>query len=294
MKSGLNQCLTLRPNIDQTGRQLIQDAVMSMFDEGCVALVPIDTDVDPLISGGYDILSIRTGKIVQWYPDAVRMLVYNERKGIKEELTMPKTSVAIVENPFYAVMNEPSSTLQRLLRKLALKDMLDEKTGASKLDLIFQLPYTIKTDMRMAEADKRKKKLEDQLVNSQYGIAYIDATEKVTQLNRPIENNLLEIEDIEKALSSYLDEEVRISDVECTLVHSIPCDTGEPDGAYLEFNINGCEVCSFDLFWDDAKRGHYINDKQLVLDRPWVTEDEIFDFDVDEFASFESTIDGSD
>ena len=154
--------------------------------------MPVDSDVDPRISGGYDVLSIRTGKIIQWYPDAVRMLVYNERKGIKEEVTLPKTTVAIVENPFYAVMNEPSSTLQRLLRKLALKDMLDEKSGASKLDLIFQLPYTIKTDMRMAEADKRKKKLEDQLVNSPYGIAYIDATEKVTQLNRPIENNLLE------------------------------------------------------------------------------------------------------
>ena len=192
MKSGLNECLTLRANIDQSGRQLIHDAVLSMFDEGCVALVPVDTDINPLISGGYDILSIRTGKILQWYPDAVRMLVYNERKGIKEEITLPKTSVAIVENPFYAVMNEPSSTLQRLLRKLALKDMLDEKSGAAKLDLIFQLPYSIKTDMRMAEAEKRKKKLEDQLVDSPHGIAYIDATEKVTQLNRPIENNLLE------------------------------------------------------------------------------------------------------
>ena len=192
MKSGLNECLTLRANIDQTGRQLIQDAVLSMFDEGCVALVPVDTDINPNISSGYDILSIRTGKITQWYPEHVRVLVYNEKKGTKEEVTLPKSMVAIVENPFYAVMNEPSSTLQRLLRKLVLKDMLDEKTGANKLDLIFQLPYSIKTEMRMAEAEKRKKKIEEQLVDSQYGIAYIDATEKITQLNRPIENNLLE------------------------------------------------------------------------------------------------------
>ena len=207
MKSGLNECLTLSANIDQTGRQLIQDAVLSMFDEGCVAIVPVDTDINPMLSGGYDILSIRTGKITQWYPEAVKVMLYNERKGIKEETPtpLPKSMVSIVENPFYAVMNEPSSTLQRLLRKLALKDMLDEKTGASKLDLIFQLPYTIKTDMRMAEAEKRKKKLEEQLVDSPYGIAYIDATEKVTQLNRPIENNLLEqIRDLTDQLYAQL------------------------------------------------------------------------------------------
>lgn len=192
IKSGLNECLTLDANTDQTGRQLIQDAVMSMFDEGCVALVPVETDINPTINGGYDVLSIRTGKVTQWYPDSVRVLVYNEQKGIKEEITLPKKVVAIVENPFYAVMNEPSSTLQRLLRKLVLKDMIDENTGANKLDMLIQLPYTIKTDMRMAEAEKRKKKIEEQLVESKYGIAYIDATEKVTQLNRPLENNLLD------------------------------------------------------------------------------------------------------
>ncbi len=192
IKSGLNECLTLDANTDQTGRQLIQDAVMSMFDEGCVALVPVETDINPTINGGYDVLSIRTGKVTQWYPDSVRVLVYNEQKGIKEEITLPKKTVAIVENPFYAVMNEPSSTLQRLLRKLVLKDMIDENTGANKLDMLIQLPYTIKTDMRMAEAEKRKKKIEEQLVESKYGIAYIDATEKVTQLNRPLENNLLD------------------------------------------------------------------------------------------------------
>lgn len=192
MKSEFNRCLTLSANTDQTGKAFIQDAVLSLLDEGSVALVPVETDLNPIIEGGYDILSLRTGKVTQWYPDAVRVSVFNEMKGIKEEITLPKSMVGIVENPFYAVMNEPSSTLQRLLRKLALKDMLDEKAGASKLDLIFQLPYSVKTDMRMQEAEKRKKKLEEQLVDSPHGIAYIDATEKVTQLNRPIENNLLE------------------------------------------------------------------------------------------------------
>lgn len=205
IKSGLNDCLTLDANTDQTGRQLIQDAVMSMFDEGCVALVPVDTDINPTIQGGYDVLSIRTGKVTQWYPDAVRVSVYNERKGAKEEVTLPKKMVAIVENPFYAVMNEPSSTLQRLLRKLILKDMVDESTGANQFNMIVQLPYTIKTDTRMAEAEKRKKKIEEQLTDSKYGIAYIDATEKITQLNRPLENNLLEqIRDLTNQLYGQL------------------------------------------------------------------------------------------
>ena len=193
IKSGLNECLSLDANTDQTGRQLIQDAVMSMFDEGCVAIVPTDTDINPTISGGYDVLSLRTAKVTQWYPDSVRLLVYNEKKGAKEEITLPKSTVAIIENPFYAVMNEPSSTLQRLLRKLMLKDMIDETSGANKLNMIVQLPYTIKTETRMAEAEKRRKKLEEQLTdNNKYGIGYIDATEKVTQLNRPLDNNLLD------------------------------------------------------------------------------------------------------
>lgn len=205
IKSNLNECLTLSANTDQTGRQLIQDAVMSMFDEGCVALVPVDTDIDPTIQGGYDILSIRTGKITQWQPTTVKVQVYNEAKGIKEEKVLPKSMIAIIENPFYAVMNEPNSTLQRLLRKLILKDMIDENTGASKLDMIVQLPYTIKTEMRMAEAEKRRKKIEEQLSDSKFGIAYIDATEKITQLNRPIENNLLEqIRDLMNQLYSQL------------------------------------------------------------------------------------------
>jgi hypothetical protein len=163
-----------------------------MFDEGCVAIVPVDTDINPEITGGYNILSLRTAKINQWYPDSVRVNLYNERKGFKEDVVLPKSMVAIIENPFYAVMNEPSSTLQRLLRKLALKDMVDEASGASKLDMIIQLPYTIKTEARQAEAEKRRKKIEEQLSNSKLGIAYTDATEKVVQLNRSLENNLLD------------------------------------------------------------------------------------------------------
>lgn len=205
MKSGLNDCLTICANMDQTGRQFIQDAVFSMLDEGCIAIVPVDTDINPELSGGYDILSLRTARITQWYPEHIKCNVYNEQKGIKEEVLLPKSMVSIVENPFYAVMNEPSSTLQRLLRKLILKDMLDEKNGANKLDMIIQLPYTIKTDTRMAEAEKRKKKIEEQLTTSTYGIAYIDATEKITQLNRPVENNLLEqIRDLTEQLYGQL------------------------------------------------------------------------------------------
>ena len=206
IKSGLNECLTLDANTDQTGRQLIQDAVMSMFDEGCVAIVPTDTDVNPTITGGYDILKLRTAKITQWYPDSVRVNVFNEAKGIKEEITLPKSTVAIVENPFYAVMNEPNSTLQRLLRKLILKDMVDESSNAKQLNMIVQLPYTVKTDTRMAEAEKRRKKIQEQLNdNNNYGIAYIDATEKVTQLNRPLENNLLDqIKDLTEQLYGQL------------------------------------------------------------------------------------------
>lgn len=205
IRSGLNECLTLNANTDQTGRQLIQDAVMSMFDEGCVALVPVDTDINPTLSGGYDVLSIRTAKVTQWYPDAVRVLLFNEKKGIKEEIVLPKSTVAIIENPFYAVMNEPSSTLQRLLRKLVLKDMIDENSGANQFNMVVQLPYTVKTDTRMAEAEKRRKKIEEQLVESKYGIAYIDATEKITQLNRPLENNLLDqIRDLTNQLYSQL------------------------------------------------------------------------------------------
>lgn len=192
IKSGLNNCLSVEANVDQTGRQLIQDIVISMFDEGCVAVVPVDTDLNPKMTGGFDILSLRTGKITSWYPDSVKVLLYNEAKGRKEEVIVPKKSTAIIENPFYAVMNEPNSMLQRVIRKLQLLDMTDEQNSSGKLDLIIQLPYTVRTEQRMIEAERRRKKIEEQLTTSKYGIAYADATEKITQLNRSIENNLKE------------------------------------------------------------------------------------------------------
>ena len=161
-----------------------------MFDEGCVAVVPTDTDISPRITGGYDILSLRTGKITQWFPEDVKVLVFNEKKGAKEEIIVPKKICAIIENPFYAVMNEPNSTLQRVIRKLNLLDWTDENNSSGKLDIIVQLPYTVRTEQRMMEAERRRKKIEEQLTRSKYGIAYADATEKITQLNRSIDNNL--------------------------------------------------------------------------------------------------------
>lgn len=192
IQSGLNSCLTLSANTDQTGRAFIRDIVVSMFDEGCVAVVPVETDLNPKITGGYDILSMRTGKITQWRPNDVKVLLFNEEKGIKEEIIVPKKMCAIIENPFYSVMNEPNSTLQRVVRKLNLLDFTDEQNSSGKLDIIVQLPYTIRTEQRMAEAEKRRKKIEEQLMQSKYGIAYADATEKITQLNRSVENNLKE------------------------------------------------------------------------------------------------------
>ena len=191
VKSGLNGCLTLEANKDQTARAFIQDAMQSLFDEGCIALVPIDTDKNPDDTSSYDILSIRVGKITQWMPDHVRVEDYNDRKGFKQEIVMPKADVAIIENPLYSIMNAPNSTLQRLIRKLNLLDAIDEQSGSGKLDLIIQLPYIIKTDARRQQADKRRKDIEEQLSGSKYGIAYTDGTEKITQLNRPVDNNLL-------------------------------------------------------------------------------------------------------
>jgi hypothetical protein len=203
--SGLNICLSLEANIDQTGRALIHDAVLSLMDEGVVALVPVDTTRDPNETSSYDILSIRTGKIVQWYPAHVIVKVYNERTGQPEELLLPKHSVGIVENPFYAVMNEPSSTMQRLVRKLNLLDAVDEQSSSGKLDLIIQLPYVIKTDARRQQAENRRKDIEMQLSGSKYGIAYTDGTERITQLNRPVENNLMkQIEYLTSMLYSQL------------------------------------------------------------------------------------------
>lgn len=187
----LNQCLTVEANKDQTGRALIQDIVMSMFDEGVVAVVPVETSISPLLSGGFDIHSFRTGKILDWFPNHVRVEVYNDRVGRKERLTIPKNMVAIIENPLYSIMNEPNSTLKRLIRKLNLLDGVDEQSSAGKLDLIIQLPYTVKSEARQKQAEERTKAIERQLTGAKYGIAYADSTERITQLNRPVENNLL-------------------------------------------------------------------------------------------------------
>lgn len=189
--SGLNNCLTLEANKDQTGRAFIQDAVLSMLDEGCVALVPVETTIDSKNSNSYQIDSMRTGKITEWYPDMVRVRLYNDQTGEKEEILLPKSQVAIIENPLYAVVNEYNSTMQRLIRKLSLLDVTDEQTASGKLDLIIQLPYVIKTETRREQAERRRKDIIEQLAGSQYGIAYTDGTEKITQLNRSLENNLL-------------------------------------------------------------------------------------------------------
>lgn len=192
MDSSLNEILQVSANIDQTGRAFRQDVVMSLLDEGCIAIVPTDTSVDPKVSDSYKIGAMRVGQIIQWYPEVVQIRVYNERKGIKEDIFMPKKTVAIVENPLYAVMNEQNSTLRRLIRKLNIMDVIDEESGANKLDLIIQLPYTIKSEARRQQAEKRRKDIEMQLSGSKYGIAYTDGTEKVVQLNRSLENHLME------------------------------------------------------------------------------------------------------
>lgn len=189
--SGLNKCLNLEANLDQTSRSFIQDVVMSMLDEGSVAIIPVDTTVDPKTTSSYDILSMRTGKILEWKPAHVKVRVYNDRTGNKEDILVPKSTVAIIENPLYAVINEPNSTMQRLIRKLSLLDVTDEQTASNKLDLIIQLPYVIKTEARRQQAENRRKDIEMQLSGSKYGIAYTDGTEKITQLNRSVENNLL-------------------------------------------------------------------------------------------------------
>lgn len=205
IQDGLNNCLTIEANIDQTSRAFIQDVVISMFDEGSVAIVPVDTTTDPTISGSYDIQTMRVGQILDWYPQYVRVRVYNERTGKKEEVVVPKSTVAIVENPLYAVINEPNSTMQRLIRKLNLLDVIDEQSGSGKLDLIIQLPYVIKTEARRQQAENRRKDIESQLSGSKYGIAYTDGTERITQLNRPVNNNLMsQIEYLTSMLYSQL------------------------------------------------------------------------------------------
>ena len=199
-----NQCLMVSANIDQSGRAFRQDIFMSMLDEGVVAVVPIDTTLNPR-THSFDILSMRTGKIVEWYPEHVKVKVYNQRTGQKEEIVVPKSSTAIIENPFYSIMNEPNSVAQRLIRKLNILDVIDEQSGSGKLDMIIQLPYTIKSPARKQQAEERRQSIENQLTGSKYGIAYIDATEHVTQLNRAVENNLMnQIEFLTSMLYSQL------------------------------------------------------------------------------------------
>ena len=203
--SGLNNVLNLEANMDQTSRAFIQDLVLSMLDEGCVAAVPIDTTTNPIRNNSYDILTMRVGKIVEWRPDAIKINVYNERTGNRQDLVMPKSSVAIIENPLYSVMNGPNSTLRRLVHKLNLLDIVDEQNSSGKLDLIIQLPYIIKTTARQQQAEQRRKAIEDQLTGSKYGIAYTDGSERITQLNRPAENNLLtQVESLTKTLYAQL------------------------------------------------------------------------------------------
>lgn len=203
--SSLNKCLNLTANIDQTGRAFVQDIVMSMLDEGCVAIVPVDTTADPKLTDSYDILSMRTGKILEWFPQDVRVRLYNEENGQKDDIILPKRTIGIVENPLYAVINEPNSTMQRLIRKLSLLDVTDEQTASGKLNIIIQLPYVIKSEARRQQAEQRRKEIEMQLAGNKYGIAYTDGTEKITQLNRSVENNLMkQVEYLTNLLLSQL------------------------------------------------------------------------------------------
>lgn len=205
VKSGLDNCLNFEANIDQSGQAFIQDVVLSMLDEGVVAIVPIDTDITPNLTNGYDIDSMRTGQIIEWYPQHVKVRVYDDKSGLKKDVLMSKRNVAIVENPLYSVINEPNSTMQRLIRKLVLLDAIDEQSGSGKLDLIIQLPYVVKSAARREQAEERRKEIENQLTGSKYGIAYTDGTEHITQLNRPVENNLMkQIEYLTSMLYSQL------------------------------------------------------------------------------------------
>ena len=205
INSGLNECLNIEANIDQTGRGLIQDIVMSMLDEGCIAIVPVDTTIDPTVSNSYEINTLRVGKILEWYPRHVKVRLYNDRTGNKEDVTLPKSTVAIVENPLFSVINEPNSTMRRLVRKLALLDAVDEQSSSGKLDMIIQLPYVIKSESRRQQAESRRRDIENQLAGSKYGIAYTDGTEKITQLNRSLDNNLLkQVEYLTSMLYSQL------------------------------------------------------------------------------------------
>lgn len=203
--SGLNNCLTIEANVDQAARAIRQDMAMTLFEEGTIAIVPVDTTENPMETGGYDVKTLRVGKVVAWYPEHVMVNLYNQKRGIRQDITLPKAFVAVIENPLYSIMNEPNSTLQRLIRKLNMLDAVDEASSSGKLDLIIQLPYVIKSEARREQAEQRRKDIEFQLKGSQYGIAYTDGTEKITQLNRPVENNLMtQIEYLTTMLYSQL------------------------------------------------------------------------------------------
>lgn len=247
INDSLNKRFYLMANKDQTARSFIQDAVMSMFDEGCIAIVPVDTNINPINTGSYDIESFRVGKIKQWYPDYVKLDIYNDKTGKHQETTLPKKVVAIIENPFYAVMNEPNSIAKRLIRKLNILDAIDEQSSSGKLDLIIQLPYVIKTDARRKQADDRRKDIENQLNGSKYGIAYTDGTEKITQLNRPVENNLMnqitfltsmlysQLGISEEIMNGKADEQQRLNYFNNTVV---PCVNALVDGIKCKFLTN--------------------------------------------------------
>jgi len=205
IKSSLNNCLTVEANIDQTSRAFFLDVIISMLDEGCVAVVPVKTTINPINTESYDIDELRTGRIIEWFPSHVTIRLYNDRTGLYEDVTLPKSRVAIIENPLYSIMNEPNSTMQRLIHKLSLMDIIDEESSSGKLDLIVQLPYIVKNEIKKAQAEERRKQIEDQLQGSRYGVAYIDGTEKVTQLNRSVENNILkQVEYLTNLLYSQL------------------------------------------------------------------------------------------
>ena len=247
INDSLNKRFYLMANKDQTARSFIQDAIMSMFDEGCIAIVPVDTSVSPIMTGSYDIDSFRVAKIKQWYPDYVKLDIYNDKTGKHQEITLPKKVVAIIENPFYAVMNEPNSIAKRLIRKLNILDAIDEQSASGKLDLIIQLPYVIKTDARRKQADDRRKDIENQLNGSKYGIAYTDGTEKITQLNRPVENNLMnqitfltsmlysQLGISEEIMNGKADEQMRLNYFNNTVV---PCVNALVDGIKCKFLTN--------------------------------------------------------
>lgn len=277
MPSKLNEAFSTEANIDQTGRAMIQDLVMSMLDEGVVALVPTYTSVNPIYSDSYDIYNLRVARITKWFPEHVRVNLYDDRTGKHREVTLPKKMVAIIENPLYAVMNEPNSTLQRLIRKLNILDVVDEQTGSGKLDLIIQLPYVIKTESRKVQAENRRKDIEMQLAGSKYGIAYTDGTERITQLNRPAENNLMkQIEYLtsmlygqlgitEEVINGTADEKVMLNYHNRTIEPILSAITGESERKFL--TVTGRTQGQAIKFFRDPFKLVPVNDLAEIADK---------------------------